>query len=179
MKIGSTNLALVSCLAILLRAVPGGAQESAPANVRIGTFDSRAVALAYRNSDAHRESMKKMHQELARAKKANDEQKVKQLMLLGPSRQHLAHQQVFSNGSIIDIVPQFQRELAKIAAERRLLIIVSKWELPYRGDSVETVDVTSDIVALFHPTEQTKKWLEGLEKQPPLPLQDLVYDPEH
>jgi hypothetical protein len=181
MKTGSTHPALVACLALLpfLTAVPSAAQENTRTKVRIGIFDSRAVALAYRNSDAHRESMKEMHEELARAKKTNDGEKVKQLMALGPSRQHLAHQQVFSNGSIVDIVPQFQGELPKIAAKNNVLLIVSKWELPYLGKDVETVDVTAEIVALFRPNEQTRKWLDGLKDQPPLPLQDLAYDPGH
>jgi len=142
-------------------AAPVRAQE--PARVKIGTFDSRAVIIAYVNSP----------------QSAPERQALMEDKRLGPSRQHLMHQQAFSNASIVNIVPKFKDKLPEIAARRGVVMIASRWEVPYADPAIETVDVTSDIVELFKPTEKARKWIAQLEKVEPIPLQDVAYDPAH
>ena len=151
------NLRLPALTSLLFLAFAIPARSQASARLRIGTFDSRAVAIAYANSPQTAQEFKR----------------------LGPSGQHLLHQQAFSNGSIINIVPKFKAKLPEIAARHGVVLIVSRWEVPYADAAVETVDVTADIVALFAPTEKVRKWIAQLDRVQPVPLQEVAYDPAH
>ena len=45
-------------------------------------------------------------------------------------------------------------------------MVVIKWEIAYSSSTAKIVDVTSHLVKLFYPDEQTRKFIEGLPKQP-------------
>jgi len=64
--------AIVSC-----GGPPAAAQDAKP--LRIGVFDSRAVALAYGNSDEFQRIMQGMHADYDKAKASNDESRAKEL----------------------------------------------------------------------------------------------------
>ena len=72
--------------------------------LRIGTFDSRCIAVAYGRSDEFRKEMDSIKTKLFKAKEEGNDELIKKMEQVGPRRQVLLHQQGFSNGSIINIL---------------------------------------------------------------------------
>ncbi|MEW6072220.1 MAG: hypothetical protein AB1726_06430 [Planctomycetota bacterium] len=165
-------------LSIVLAAA-GTGQTAAPPAARIGTFDSRAVALAYWRSAEGMARLEELHADLEKARAAKDEKRIRELEIEGPGRQVRMHQQVFSTGTVTDILARIQTSIPAIAKEAGVPLVVSKWEVAYRDPSVECVDVTPQLVALFHPDEGVRKMLEGLAGQEPVPIDQLSKDPNH
>lgn len=156
------------------------AQVASQQASRIGTFDSRIVALAYYRSPQGIERMKpKWDRELRDAEAAGDSARVEELKLLMPSFQHLMHQQVFSTGSICNVLREIEDDLPAIAAETGVSVIVSKWELPYHGPDIEVIDVTANVAALFETDEETARIVTEMANVEPVPLEEMLYQPEH
>jgi hypothetical protein len=164
-------------VSVLLAAGPAGpvvAASAAPAAVRIGTFDSRAVALAYYRSPSVVNELMGMRAELEKAKAAGDEVQAKDLAERGPAMQMLMHQQVFSNGSIGNITAAMASRLPEVAKTAGVVAIVSSWELPFSAPNIEVVDVTPQVVALFAPDAQTTKIVASMRGQKPIALLDAL-----
>jgi hypothetical protein len=155
------------------------AQEPPRQELRVGTFDSRAVALAYYRSPDGLDRMKpEWDQQLRDAEAAGDTARVEELKLFMPSFQHLLHQQVFSTGSICNVLREIEADLPGIAAEADVYLIVSRWELPYSAPDVELIDVTPNLVALFELDEETAGFVAQIEDVEPMPLEEMLYQPE-
>jgi hypothetical protein len=172
---------LVAGVLTLAAASLGKAQEPAgQESVRIGTFDSRAVALAYYRSPEGLQRMKpEWDQKLREAEAAGDSARVEELKLFMPSFQHLLHQQVFSTGSICNVLREIEDDLPAIAAEAGVSVIVSRWELPYSAPNLPQIDVTPQIVALFEVDAEVAGMVAQIEDVEPVPLEEMLYQPEH
>ena len=145
--------------------------------LRVGTFDSRAIAIAYARSGEFGQYISSLKEKHKKAKEEGDEKLAEELEALGVSTQQVMHQQGFSIASVADILEKVKAELPKIAEDAGVDIIVSKWEVVYRNPSIEIVDVTSHLVKLFNPDERTLKMIiEDLAKQAPLPLIELLIE---
>ncbi len=156
----------------------GTAQESPQQAARIGTFDSRAVALAYYRSPEGLERMKpEWDQKLRDAEAAGDSARVEEIKLFMPSFQHLLHQQVFSTGSICNVLREIEEDLPAIAAEAGVSVIVSQWELAYSDADLPLIDVTPQIVALFDVDEQLAGQLAEMKDVEPVPPSALQLPP--
>lgn len=147
--------------------------QAATNGVRVGTYDSRLVATAYVRSDAFKQRLDELRAELERAKATGDQERVAQLEAEGPAMQAMIHKQGFGTSPIHDILQTIEDEIPSIAREAQVDLIVSKWELVYQRPWVELTDVTDLMVAPFDPTEDTRKVLESLRGQDPVPLDDL------
>jgi hypothetical protein len=171
-------VALVLGLAVLSIA-PGGApvQTAAATKTRVGVFDSRAIAFAYARSDEGMAAIRRLQQDYAAAKAANDTARITELEQEGPWQQVRLHQQVFSTATAASIVEKIADKLPAIAREANVTVIVSKWEVPYKDASVELVDVTMPMAKLFNPDEKLLKGIEQLVAQPPVPFEKLSLDP--
>jgi hypothetical protein len=145
--------------------------------LRVGTFDSRAVALAYYRkflrSPEFTARMKKLKENHDRAKAAGDEQKAKKLEAEGSAMQEHSHGQVFGSAPVDEIVAKIKDQLPKIAKQAGVDLIVSKWSLTYRSPDAESVDVTEAMAKLFQPDEQTLKMIRDLPNHQPLPAEEL------
>jgi len=146
------------------------ALQPAPAKVRVGTFDSRAVAVAYARSAMFAPIMKSWKDKYEKAKAEKNEAVIKECEAWGPAYHQFQMLQAFSIASVADILEKVKDQLPKAAQEAGVDILVSKWDLAYQNPSIEIVDVTSYLVKIFNPDEQTRKILEELPKQPPIPL---------
>ena len=108
--------------------------EPAP-RVVVGTFDSRAIAVAYIRSDANAELLYQMRAEvesaLAEARAAGDDARVAELEQRGPALQRKYHEQGFSTAPVDDILVHVEDRLAHIAKEAGVDVLVSKWALAY------------------------------------------------
>jgi len=146
-------------------------------SLRVGTFDSRAVALAYYRkvyrSPEFVARVKKLKEDRDRAKAAGDQEKVKRLEAEGRGEQERSHSQVFGSAPIDEIMAKVKDQLPAVAKQAGVDLIVSKWNLTYRSPDAEFVDVTEPIAKLFQPDEQTLKMIRDLPKQQPLSAEEL------
>jgi hypothetical protein len=141
--------------------------------LRVGVYDSRAVAVAYGNSTEFKEAMKPIEADHKKAREAKDEKRVKEIESQMQLRQRRAHDQAFSTGSVAPVMAKVKVDLPKVAKQAGVQVIVSKWELNYQSPEVEVVDVTDQIVALFHVSERGLKWSKEIQSKPPLPIEQL------
>lgn len=133
-------------------------------DARIGTYDGRAVAIAYANSDRFDEWMKEFRARHARAKAAGDEDTMHALEAQIQEQQNTFHGQAFRGDSIDDILTLITGDTQRIAREvdaTRLERINLR-----RPTRVATVDVTDRLVALFEPDERTTRWIHGIRDKP-------------
>lgn len=148
-------------------------EKSSQSRVRIGTFDSRAVALVYYNSESFRRYIRGLKAETKKAEAAGDRERVEELRIEGESSQEMAHKQGFSTWPVDNILEKIKGKIPEIAEQADVDVIVSKWDIVYQRPEVEFIDITDLIVKPFNPDEQTLGVLEELKKQDPIPLQEL------
>ena len=148
----------------------------APALLRVGTFDSRVVALAYYRSELGIRAARDLHAELKEATESRDKKRVKQLEAKGPALQNLMHQQVFGNLSIPNVLKLVSESLPGIAAEAGVSLLVSKWEIQYGTSDVELIDLTPQLVELFDLDEATRSMIDEILKgsTEPIPIEQLL-----
>ncbi|MCP3918874.1 MAG: hypothetical protein GY711_25285 [bacterium] len=148
--------------------------------VVVGTFDSRAIAVAHVQSPGFRDYLiaqkADVERILERAKAAGDEELVAQLEALGPAMQKRLHEQGFGTAPVADILARIEDELPGIAAKAGVDVIVSKWTLTYRSPGAKFVDVTGLIAAEFDPDERTLKMIQSTMETDPVPLDEIEHD---
>ncbi len=145
--------------------------------VRIGTFDSRCIAVAYGKSEEFRKEMDSIKTVHAKAKEEGNTELVEELERIGPTKQVLLHQQGFSNGSIINILAKLKEKFPTIADDNDVQMILSKWEIMFADESIEMVDITDQLVEYFNPNEETRKILEEVKSTDPVPIEEISINP--
>ena len=146
----------------------------------MGTFDSRAIAVAYVQSDAFGEYLRAQQADvsrvLERSEAAGDKQLAVGLAALGPAMQKRLHQQGFGTAPVDDIIARIEDRLPGIAVKAGVDVIVSKWTLAYRNPAAKFVDVTNLLAAEFDPDEETLKMIRSTVESDPIPLDELEHD---
>ena len=150
--------------------------QSQTNKLRIGVYDSRAIAMAYGNSAAFRESMKPIQAEYEKAKKDKNDKRMKEIDSKMKLQQRRLHEQGFSTGSVAGLMAKVKDSLPEVAKKAGVNVIVSKWELNHQSPDVEVVEVTDELVALFHPSEKVLGWVKDLKSHPPLPIEEITDD---
>ena len=151
---------------------PAAGQAAA---VRIGIYDSRAVAVGYARSEQCAEQMKDLRRQHAEAQKAGDQKLVERLEARGESMQIRLNLQGFSTAPVDDVLDAVRDDLPGLAKQKGLAAIVRSAD--YHSDSVEPVDVTDDLVALFKPDKQTLKLVQDLRTRKPLAIEEVARMP--
>ena len=144
--------------------------------LRIGVYDSRAIAVAYGNSAEFRKSLDAVKADHQKAKAAKDDKRAKEIETQMKAQQRRAHEQGFSTGSVAPIMAKIKDSLPGVAKKAGVDVIVSKWELNYQSPGVKVVDVTDDLVGLFHVSAQGLKWVKSIQPQQPLPIEQITDD---
>jgi hypothetical protein len=147
--------------------------QAPPMKIKIGTYDSRVAVFAWSRTDGLKQFMKKISQETDSATKNKDTLKVKEVSIKAMSFQHLLHQVVFSTGSAASFVAVIKEKLPELAKKEGVSIIVSKYELNYSDPSIEIIDLTRQVAALFQPKEDIDKMITEIMAQPPYPIEEL------
>ena len=147
---------------------------SSRANMRIGTYDSRAVAIAFGNSSEGMQFVSNLRAEMMKAREAGNDSLVRHIENKAGVYQKLNHLRAFSIGSVSEILQNHEAEVAAVAEEAGVQALVSKFELIYTGMGVDTVDVTLALTRIFKPSEQVQKWISGVPNQKPLPMADAL-----
>lgn len=171
-----TVLALAALLVLAMYTTVEAEQsqeKTSGSNVHVGTFDSRALAIAYYRSEAFRRQIDEMRAEHEAAKAAGDAGRVGELEVKGSAQQELMHKQGFSTWQVNNVLEEIKTEIPEIATQANVDIIISKWALVYQRPRVEPIDVTSLMVKPFDPDEKTLRMIEEIQKQDPIPIEEL------
>jgi len=151
-------------------------ESSAQNKLRVGVYDSRAIAVACMNSAMYKNPVYALAPKMEAAKKANDKNTISDLEREATFRQAFSHEQGFGTGSVIQFSELIKKELADIAKKEKLDLIVSKWELVFTGSNVMLVDITDKAVLAFKPTDRVKQIVEEIKKTPPIKEAYLIKD---
>ena len=162
------GLAVTLTAALSLRAQENS-QQPQSSKVKIGVYDSRAVAMAFAASKHNpvREKMKEFKQ----AKAAGDKAKADELREWGEMLQRELHFQGFGKYPVDDYIALIKDKLPQVMAEHDLDAIA--WMCHEQGENVELVDVTVDLMRLLGAQEQTIKQAEDLKQHAPVDFTTL------
>jgi hypothetical protein len=155
---------------------PAAAERASKSRMKVGVYDSRGVAIACARSPESGESVARLRADYDRARAEGDSALLKKLGQQGPWMQVRLHQRGFSTAGVGDLLAKVADALPGVARDAGVVLIVSKWEMPYQDASVEVVDVTLPIARLFKPDEQTLKILGELKDQKPIPFDEVPLD---
>ena len=139
------------------------------AKMRVGTYDNRAVAIAWFHSEFN--DLGKLHEQMRAAKVAGDQAKIDELSELGRKLQRKLHFQGFGRAPVTDLLKPVKDRLGEVAAAAGVDAIV--FECDFAGEGVEVVDVTDEVVKLFDPTTEALQTIQELSQHDPVPLEDL------
>jgi len=145
--------------------------------LHIGTFDSRCIALAYGRSTEFMQLRDSIETLYSKAKEDSNKAIIDEIDQYKPTMQVLLHQQVFSNGSINNIAEKIKEKISAIAKQNKLNMILSKWEITFTDGSVELIDITDQLTALYNPDETTKKIIENIKAMEPVPIEKISINP--
>lgn len=162
------SLALVALLT--LGAVTLAQREhAAPPKARIGTYDSRAIAIAYAPSRFNPVGAKMKEHEAA--KQSGNSQRVQELQAWGEAHQRQLHRQGFARVPVDDLIAPIADKLPEVARAAGVDAIVFSCE--HHAADVELVDVTMQLVALYEPSERTLGFVQSALKVKPVGLDEL------
>lgn len=169
----------ISLLVVFISFFLGGVNYSQQETniVRIGTFDSRCIALAYGRSAEFMTEIDSLRNAVAKAKDSGNEELAKELEQQGPTKQVLMHQQVFSNGSINNILVKIKDKLPALAKDNNVKMIISRWEIPFADETFEYVDITDQLVKFFNPDDATRKIIGEIKAMEPIPIEKIPINP--
>ena len=165
-----------SAVALCVMAGAAAFAQSKENTLRIGVYDSRAIAIAYGNSAEFRKPLEAVTADYKKAKEAKDDKRVKEIETQMKTKQRRAHEQGFSTGSVANIMATIKDSLPGVAKKAGVDLIASKWEVNYQSPGVKVVDVTDDLVALFHVSEKGLEWVKGVKNHAPVPIEQITDD---
>lgn len=147
--------------------------KSKDTKIRIGIYDSRAIAIAYVASRFNATAEKK--RDYDKAKAAGDQAKVKELETWGPQFQRQLHFQGFGRVPVDDLLEPVKEQFTKLARDKKLAAFTMSCD--FTGEQVELVDVTDDLVKLFDPSEKTLQSVREIRKIKPMKLAEIADHP--
>ncbi len=140
--------------------------------LRIGTYDSRAIAIAYAHSKYNPvgEKMKVYKQ----AKKNGDTKLVKECEEWGEKHQRQLHRQGFGRIPVDDLLEHVKDQLPAVAQQAGVDAIV--FDCNFNAEGVEVIDITMELAMLFDPPERALKSIKEIKNHDPVDLDDLDHD---
>lgn len=181
-----SNMKIMACMTVVLALCVGQASAEDPADKpvqqkpRIGTYDSRVVAMAYCFSPAceaaEGKTVAACNTELAKAKATGDKKQVAAVEAKYSDlikAQIRRHKQVFSIAPIDDVLVHIKDQMPDIAKAAGVSLIISKWDKKaldqYAG--AEVVDVTEAMAKALHAPDENLKAALELRRKAPIPLE--------
>ena len=152
------------CLAALTMVAATAMAQTPQPSVRVGTFHRPSVVTAFYRSPLWAEQIKQKMAERDAARIANDTKKVQELEAWGARHQELAHQQLTGAASIANILDSLAGAIPEIARKARVVVIAV--DLLYTDPSIETVDVTGQILDWLQADEATRNIVRELQRRP-------------
>ena len=153
--------------------MPGQMMPRESGKITLGVYDSRGVALAYYHRVMANGGIEGLYEEHAAAEGAGDAERAKEVAAKALALQEEMHRRVFGTEAIDDIMAEIVEEAGRIAKEKGVDVVVSKWDIAYQGVDAESVDVTDELVALFEPSDKTLEAIRGLLEHEPVGREEL------
>lgn len=169
---------LVTAPLLALALVPlAGARRSLlgpePTRVVVGTFDSRAVAVAWARSDGFRRELEALRAQLEEARAREDLARIAEIEARGPALQERLHRQGFGTEPVDDILARFSAQLSALAEEAGVDVVVSRWALAWQRPGTRFVDLTEPLVERIGVDEETRAMVRRLVETEPVPREQL------
>lgn len=150
------------------------AAEAKKQLLRVGTYDSRGIVMAYYDSDYNDVSfMQRISQEKKKAEADGNLEKARQLDEQMNAYGLKKHKQVFSTAPVHEIIEHVKDQLPTVARQAGVDMIISKWESDYLAEDAEVVDVTLAIAHLFNPDPDLDEAIKNLMQTNPIPEKEL------
>ncbi|MCK6479815.1 MAG: hypothetical protein L6R43_06625 [Planctomycetes bacterium] len=147
-----------------------------PPETVVGLYDSRAVAVAFANSEGFQAVVAGWRAEAEEAKRAGDEAAAAAVEAKARARQDLFHRQAFCGAPVEDILAEASIDLAGIARAAGVQRLVSRWAPDPLPAGARTVDLTREVIAPFRPSEKVLRIVEDMRDKPPIPESELPPD---
>jgi len=151
-----------STATLLALALVFGAKGAAAQGARMGTFDRRAIVVAYYGSPQWAEVLRQKRVELEAARQANDQKKVDELNKWGGESQELAEKQVFNGAPIDNILEAFAPAIGDLCKSEHLSTVVPA---PAPDGASQTVDVTAQLLDWLKASHKTRDTIRQLQQQ--------------
>jgi hypothetical protein len=171
----STLKSFISLFILSLLILIGSGNICAQTKLRIGTYDSRIIAIAYFGSK-HFTRFAEQTERMKTAKEKYDTAEIANINKEMSLRQRMMHEQGFGKGTVCYLMDEIKDKISEFAKNEKLNIIVSKWELNYYGTNVEIIDVTEKVANLFEPSKSLKDIIPEMEKNSPVKDAFLIED---
>ena len=149
-------------------------QETAE-TIKIGTYDSRAIAVAFAPSRFN--PVKENMQEYNKAKAEKNTSRMKELEAWGKKHQRELHRQGFSTVPVNNLIAHVKDQLPALAKSVGVIAIVR--ECDFTAPNVEVVDVTDELVKLYDPTPKTLRTVGEIRKVAPADLDEVEKHHDH
>jgi hypothetical protein len=154
-------------LAPVVRAteLPKGEPGKDPA--RVGTYDSRFVAMADCGSEQFEARVRRLDEALKKAKEQGNAEAIKKADRAVWEYRHLTHRQGFGDWPVDDILKEYPEAVEQVKKEAQVDVLVSKWdkETLAKHKTAATVDVTERLINAMKPKEARRlKVLEWLKQ---------------
>lgn len=140
---------------------------------RLGTYDSRVLALAYYRSEAFRARVaenRAAHERALAAGGAEAAHRIEQEMV---SMQERAHLQGFGTEPVPEILALIEAEIPELARRDGVQAVASRWELAWREAGAVFPDLSFEMAAHFHPDAATLKMMKETAGKDPVPMEEL------
>ncbi|MBN1422250.1 MAG: DUF4019 domain-containing protein [Planctomycetes bacterium] len=173
-RIGAGLLAV----AALGGSAAGAGEAEGARTVRVGTYDSRSVALAWGRSKAGQEAVERAVADHKRAKEEGSEVRARDIEIRMEALQNLRHMQVFGNAPILDMIESMKDIVREEARKAGVDLVVRDIDIAYRAEGVECVDLTPALIGRCDPTDRTREIIRQMKDHPPLPLEVFPIDEE-
>jgi len=158
----------VACMTVECVAAGEQSSQEPPAKVRIGAFDSRAIAMAYFGMAIRDGLLENLYAEHRKATASRDDKLAAKLATKGQLLQKLLHRQMFGAARAPDAVAKIKPSLPKLADSLGVDMVVSVHDIAFQGPSIEVVDVTMEMVELFDPDPETLEKIRAVMDRPPV-----------
>jgi hypothetical protein len=164
---------LLVCFATVCLDLPATAADAEL--IRVGIYDSRAIAIAYAPSKFN-PAREKMRQ-FKKAKDDGNEKLMKELENWGEKHQRQLHRQGFAFVPVGDLLSHVEDKLPEVAERADVVAITRSFN--FSTPSVEVVDVTDELVKLFDPSEKTLKTIQSIRGKRAVDLDELEQHHNH
>lgn len=143
------------------------------APVRVGIYDSRAVAYAWFCSARVQQKLQDQMAAAQAAKQSGATTRFQELAADLRQMQDEMHREVFSTAPSAGALAAIKERIPEIEKQAGVVMFVSKWDQPAlnRFPDAEKTDVTDRLVREFKPTEKQLKVIADLQKKKPLSLE--------
>ncbi|MGN6368066.1 MAG: hypothetical protein ACTHN5_07390 [Phycisphaerae bacterium] len=174
MKTSIPALCILLLLTLILPARSSPPQTQPAPHLRLGTYHSRVVALAYWRSTDGMKRIQSVVKEAQDAQKSGDKEKAADLAKKAQSLQRQLHNEVFGNVPIPEVIDALKPTLAEVAKDATVSAIVP--DVAWSDPTVQLIDLTDRIVEKCHPTEETQRLAQQLDQHPPAEMQVIGED---